>query len=465
MAVALQFDGKIVTAGYTGNAAGSSDVAVVRYNADGTLDSSFGAGGKVITTFGTGSIAYSVAIQPADQKIVIAGSVSNKFLLIRYNANGSLDTSFDGDGIVTTQLGNGDTATGVAMSLGGKIVAAGLTYNGANWDFGVARYNPDGSLDTTFDGDGKTTTAIGAAEDIANSVAIQADGKIVAAGDTYNSAGSNKDFAVVRYNVNGSLDTSFGGTGKVVTAIGTGDDIAFAVAIQPDGRIVAAGYGSDNILNVDFALARYNADGTLDTSFDSDGMVRTAVGPEGDAVRALAVQTDGKIVAAGYASSGTSGFAAARYNLSGSLDSNFGTSGIVVTPLGTQSSAYSAAIQPDGKIVAAGIASDTAKNNYDFAVVRYAAQCAPTAAHVVVSGWVLTAADRMPIGKARVTFRSPDGVTRMTTTNSFGYFTLPDIEVGSTYIVSTQAKGYTFSPRTISVVDAMAGFEVIARPN
>ena len=132
-----------------------------------------------------------------------------------------------------------------------------------------------GDLDTSFDSDGKVTTEVGSTFDVARSVAIQSDGKIVAAG--YSDNGSNDDFALVRYNTDGSLDASFDGDGKVTTAIGSGTDQAFSVAIQSDGKIVAAG-DSYNGSNDDFALVRYNTDGSLDTSFDSDGKVTTAIG-------------------------------------------------------------------------------------------------------------------------------------------------------------------------------------------
>ena len=154
-----------------------------------------------------------------------------------------------------------------------------------------------GDLDTSFDSDGKVTTAIGSAMTLLRSVAIQSDGKIVAAG--YSDNGSNYDFALVRYNTDGSLDTSFDSDGKVTTAIGSGNDSAFSVAIQSDGKIVAAGY-STTVVTDDFALVRYNTDGSLDTSFDSDGKVTTAIGSGDDDAFSVAIQSDGKIVAAGY---------------------------------------------------------------------------------------------------------------------------------------------------------------------
>jgi uncharacterized delta-60 repeat protein len=400
-AVAIQTDGKIVAAGASpsGLSIDTIDFALVRYNTDGSLDTSFGTGGKVTTDIGSGTdVALSVAIQ-SDGMIVAAGystNDSNDFALVRYKTDGSLDTNFGTGGKVTTAIGSvtgansclgvsycdgDDRARSVAIQSDGKIVAAGFSKSSREV-FALVRYDTDGSLDTSFDSDGKVTTEVGSGNDEAYSVAIQPDGKIVAAGD---STGSNNDFALVRYNTDGSLDTSFGTGGKVTTDIGSGDT-ASSVAIQSDGKIVAAGYsyiGSNN----DFALVRYKTDGSLDTNFDSDGKVTTDIG-SGDTAYSVAIQSDGKIVAAGTRGGGLGGndIALARYNTDGSLDTNFGTGGKVTTVVGTNDYAYSVAIQSDGKIVAAGGAGmDFGGNDFDISLVRYlgitppATPSAPTA--------------------------------------------------------------------------------------
>ena len=288
----------------------------------GDLDISFDGDGKVTTAVGSGNdYAYSVAIQ-SDGKIVVAGESGNSpgnrdFALTRYNANGSLDISFDGDGKVTTDFGSrfDDVAYSVAIQSDGKIVVAGYSLNsGGNWDFALTRYNANGSLDISFDGDGKVTTDFGGALDRAVSVAIQSDGKIVAAG--YSDNGSNRDFALTRYNSNGSLDTTFDGDGKVTTDFGS-IDTALSVAIQSDGKIVVAGYSGNTPFNWDFALTRYNSNGSLDTTFDGDGKVTTAIGISSDYAFSVAIQSDGKIVAAGYSDNGSSNrdFALTRYNV------------------------------------------------------------------------------------------------------------------------------------------------------
>ena len=324
-AVAVQADGKIVLAGYSHNGS-DNDFAVVRYDTDGSLDTGFSSDGKVTTPIGSSEdVSRSVAVQ-ADGKIVAAGystaSGINNFAVARYNADGSLDTGFHSDGKVTTAVGSGhDEARAVAVQSDGKIVAAGYGNN----DFAVVRYNADGTLDTGFHNDGTATTAIGSGADRAYSVAVQSDGEIVLAG--YSNNGSDDDFAVVRYNADGSLDTGFGTGGKVTTAIGSGIDIARSVAIQSDGKIVLAGY-SNNGSDDDFAVVRYNADGSLDTGFGTGGKVTTAIGSGTDIARSVAIQSDGKIVAAGYSGNY---FAVVRYNADGSLDTGFGTGGVVTT--------------------------------------------------------------------------------------------------------------------------------------
>jgi uncharacterized delta-60 repeat protein len=349
---------------------------------DGDLDNTFDGDGKVTTDVGSfRDEAYSVAIQ-SDGKIVVAGYSLNgsvyDFALTRYNSDGSLDTTFDGDGKVTTAVGSShDEAHGVAIQSDGKIVVAGFSDNGSNNDFALTRYNSDGSLDTTFDGDGKVTTDVGSSHDYAYSVAIQSDGKIVVAGYSVNGGSSN--FALTRYNSNGSLDTTFDGDGKVTTAVGSSADYAFSVAIQSDGKIVVAGY-SLNGSNYEFALTRYNSNGNLDTTFDGDGKVTTAVGSSDDFARGVAIQSDGKIVVAGSSvNGGSNNFALTRYNSNGSLDTTFDGDGKVTTAVGSSYDvAYSVAIQSDGKIVVAGASYNGNGSDWDFALTRYNVNLAPT---------------------------------------------------------------------------------------
>ena len=459
-AVAIQSDGKIVAAGHSpsGSSFDTVDFALVRYNTDGTLDTNFDSDGKVTTDIGSGAdVALSVAIQ-SDGKIVAAGysqnaSNNDDFALVRYNTNGSLDTTFDSDGKVTTAIGSvtttnclgveycsgDDRAHSVAIQSDGKIVAAGFSKSSKEV-FALVRYNTNGTLDTTFDSDGKVTTAIGSSRDFARSVAIQSDGKIVAAGDET----SNGDIALVRYNTDGTLDTNFDSDGKVTTDIGIGDN-AYSVAIQSDGKIVAAGFTYPGGGPADFALVRYNTNGTLDTSFDSDGKVTTDIG-SGDTAYSVAIQSDGKIVAAGTRGGGLEGndIALARYNTDGSLDTNFGTGGKVTTEVGTNDYAYSVAIQSDGKIVAAGGAGmDFSGNVFDISLVRYlgitpaATPSAPTAT--------------IGNGQATVTWTKPadngSAITGYTVTSSGGQTCTTSDANTLTCIVTglTNGTAYTFT--------------------
>jgi uncharacterized delta-60 repeat protein len=368
--VAVQSDGKIVVVGRSSNGS-NLDFAVVRYTTTGALDSTFGSGGKVTTAVGSGEdVPSAVAIQ-SDGKIVAAGYTSNgttsEFALVRYTTSGTLDSTFGTGGKVTTVIGSSSVATAVAIQSDGKIVAAGYSRIGSTHDFALVRYTTSGALDPTFGEAGVVTTAIGSGDDAAAGVAIQTDVKIVAAG--YASNRTNDDFALVRYTSAGVLDGAFGTGGKVTTPIGSSTDEAFAVAIQSDGKIVAAGIAIAS--GYDFALVRYTTTGALDPTFGSGGKVVTDFGSGTDSANALAIQSNGKIVAAGYAVvSSKLDFALARYTSTGALDPTFGTGGKVTTALGSGADeAYGVALQSDGKIVAAGLGSNG--SDQDFGVARY----------------------------------------------------------------------------------------------
>ncbi|WP_225801068.1 DUF11 domain-containing protein [Streptomyces sp. NK15101] len=288
LALALQPDGKTVAVGGSTDIAGNGTWAAARYNADGSLDTSFGDGGRVITDIDVDTIdaAYAVAVQ-SDGRIVAGGSSFGRWTLVRWNSSGALDPDFDGDGIVTGTFGTACCGIqDLALQPDGKIVAAG----GAN-GLALARYNPDGSLDATFDGDGRVTTGTGSAD----GVALQSDGRIVTAGKSGNT------FLVRRFTAAGAPDTSFDGDGVVTTAFGPEDGGAYDVALQSDGRIVAVGdYAGD------FALTRYNTGGSLDTGFSGDGKVTTDFGGPDDRATQVALQTDGRIVTAGLAGTAVS---------------------------------------------------------------------------------------------------------------------------------------------------------------
>src|SRR6266702_1946540 len=187
-------------------------------------------------------------------------------------APGDLDPTFGSGGKVTTPIGtSSDQPFAVAVQSDGKIVAAGESFNGSDFDFALARYTTAGDLDTTFNGTGKVITPIGSSSDRPYAVPLQSAGKLVAAGESFN--GSNFDFALARYTTAGDLDTTFNGTGKVITPIGSSDDHARALALQSDGKIVVVGSSYNSSSDYDFALARYTSAGALDTTFGAGGKV------------------------------------------------------------------------------------------------------------------------------------------------------------------------------------------------
>jgi uncharacterized delta-60 repeat protein len=335
--------------------------------AAGDPDPSFSGDGKQRTDFGAGFSGATAAVRQGDGKIVAVGTAGGNFLVARYNLDGSLDPNFSGDGRVQTNFTGADFANDVALQ-GNKIVVVGLsTANNGFGYFALARYNSDGSLDRNFSGDGKQTTLWGGSgEGGAFGAALQSDGKIVAVGTTNIHGSHTLDFALARYRLNGSLDPSFSGDGKQTLDLAFGEFAeAHGVAIQADGKIIAVG---DSFDFAGFALARFNPNGSLDTSFSGDGLQTTDFGV-GAVGRKVALQSDGKIVAVGRAGGD---FALARYNPGGSLDTSFSGDGLQTTDFlfGFDDRASDVAIQANGRIVAVGIAGGGATFD-DFGLARY----------------------------------------------------------------------------------------------
>ena len=391
-AVAVQADGKLIVVGqtYKHNDFSGEDFVVTRYNTDGTLDNTFGSGGRVRTDFpGLAAVPSSVVIQPDGQIVVTGGAFPlftflGNFELVRYNPNGSLDRSFGNGGIVTTTFPQGSYASAVALQPDGKIIAAGTVFvdfiigESSNTDFALARYNPDGTPDTTFGNGGQVSTDFAGLEDDAFSVLIQPDGKIVAVGSANNPA-TYYDFAAVRYLGNGTIDTTFGVAGKVSTDFGDQNfDRARSAALQPDGKIVAAGFAiSQNGGVQNFAVARYTSNGVLDTTFSGDGKNQIDFGSCCQSAYQVLLQSNGKIVTVGYANteSSDSDFLLARLNPRGSLDATFGVGGKVRTSFGDlNGGANGAALQSDGKIVAVGFQATFSNQWTNFALARYLSQ-------------------------------------------------------------------------------------------
>ncbi len=359
-AVAIAPDGKIVVVGTT-NVAGNNDIAVLRYNANGTLDTSFSSDGGTTTDVGaaTADTGSAVVVQP-DGKILVAGTTGGDIVVIRYNTDGSLDSFFSG-GKVVTNVGGTDVASSIVLQNDGKVVVGGTNDIGDFPDFSLVRYNADGTLDTSFSSDGKVDFGLGS-NDFCQAIALQADGKIVMAGYTDNS-GTN-DFAVARVTTTGALDITFDSDGTATTAF-SGDDRASSVVIQPNGAIVVAGSQQSGS---DIAIARYLSTGALDTTFSADGKQVIAFPVISDSsCNGLALQSDGKLLLAGITNAfGTNDFALARVNSDGNLDSTFATNGLfqLDISIGGSDQARAIALQADGRPIIAG------NSLTDMAVVR-----------------------------------------------------------------------------------------------
>ena len=367
--VLVQTDGKIVA---VGNADGFC--AVVRYDNLGNIDPTFGAGGMAFIGF-DGGLALDAVLQ-TDDKIVIVGRVGgiNSFAAFgigRLDANGNADATFNGGGLVLTDLsGNFDAATAVAIQTDGKIVVAGRA-NGLDLtsDFGIVRYNSSGVLDGTFGAGGITTTDFFGDKDGASDVAIQTDGKIVVAGSA--KSGAANGFALARYDAAGNLDAIFGAGGKVTGDYGGGNDTGNAFVIQTDGKIVVAGRAG-NITNSDFGARRFNTNGSADATYGSGGVRLIDFFGSGETANGLALQTDGKLIVAGTITNAaaTLDFGLARLDANGNLDAGFGAGGKVSTDfLSNDDGGGTLAVQTNGKILMGGFANNGSET--DFALARY----------------------------------------------------------------------------------------------
>jgi uncharacterized delta-60 repeat protein len=324
----------------------------------GTFDNDFDADGfSIFPVSGNTSSSKGVVIDQ-NGKIVMAGVSGTDpnfiFSIARLNPDGSLDNTFSTDGINTTAIMDNSTCNALALQPDGKIVTAGYSsYNSPVYDwFALARYNTDGSLDITFDNDGIVFNFFGDNDDRANDLIIQPDGKIIAAGSSYDVT-TQSDFALARFNSDGSLDNSFSFDGKVTTDFNSGDDAINSLVLQPDGKILAAGSSLDG--TIAFAVSRYNTDGTLDNTFSTDGRASFPTVSAVSTVNKMLLLPDGKIILVGELYNTNRDIIIMRINADGSADNTFGTNGVVThDPAGDNEYAYAAALQPDGKILVAG---------------------------------------------------------------------------------------------------------------
>lgn len=388
----------------------------------GSLDTTFGTGGKVVTNLGPNSSGHinSTALQP-DGKIISAGVISYDFGVIRYNTNGTQDQTFGtgGKAIASSQNNASDVVKKVLIQPDGKIVLVGTTYTSYdNDDILLARFNSNGSLDSTFGNNGVVFTTFGTDNDRANSAILLSDGKILVCGSAENSS-MLSDAILIRYNNNGTLDTTLNGTGFIKGLAGFGSvsdiiplvngqfilrcngtslmrlnsnfslDYSFGqnglvnnnsfgcsgIRIQNDGKIIMAGWVEPVLGLVDFAVRRFNSNGNVDSTFGTNG-ISTFDFQRRDYCLSMAIQNDGKILLGGWTDSYTTyaKFILVRFDTNGNVDTSFGSNGVTITDFGTFSQINSLIVQSDGKILAGGErAYEISSNNFkkDFALARY----------------------------------------------------------------------------------------------
>jgi len=367
----MQPDGKILQLGLVGG--GVTGWAVVRYNTDGSLDNSFGNGGKsfIQTPMSNVDFPSSIKVLPTG-KILLAGlmydAIGSNGGIVKLNSNGSIDQTFGTSGFVKTNPGAGGNFFDMEIQSDGKIICVGeygvLAMNNYS-DFAIVRYKADGTLDNTFSNDGIQNVDFGGYNDFAYSVFIQADGKIIVTGASNALNSPIYDIAAVRLQSNGSLDLSFGSNGKILTSIKQGQDFATDCIVQSDGNILIAGISNYDGKDHAFVM-RYLNNGTLDNTFGNNG-ISEFISPLSVGIFSISLQSNGKIIISGNAKNGNnSDFFICRFNTNGVLDQTFGNAGFVTTNFGTDSDVgRKSLIQADGKLVISGTAFN------QFAIARY----------------------------------------------------------------------------------------------
>ena len=368
MGVAIQSDGKIVTVGETNPTTANHNIALTRYTTSGALDTTFNGTGKKVTDLGGLDQGIGIAINQANGKIVVAGQTCNDASLdcdsvvLRYNKNGSLDKLFNTIGYRIDDFGGDDNGSfgAVAIQTDGKIVVGGYMNNttSGNYDFVVSRYTTTGALDNTFNKTGvKTVSFSGGLHEYINGMTIQPDGKIIVAGNSCNSEETKCNFAIARLNSNGTLDMTFNTTGKRIVDFGAVDR-GNSIALQTDGKIIMAGIKTTSTTS-NFALARLNPNGTMDTTFAGTGKKVIDISGSGKPNGATMVRIfpgANKFLAGGFSDGN---FALARFTSTGKLDLTFNSTGKVSIDFGGDESCRAFAVQPaDGKYVLVGFSFD-----------------------------------------------------------------------------------------------------------
>lgn len=364
--MAIDGTGNIVVAGNTIINSVTS-LLLARYSSAGVFDNSFGNNGVVTYLSGPQSNASAVAIDSSGNIVVAGNDGSNNIILLRYTTAGILDTSFGSGGVATLAIGDGSSTAAMVIDANDKIVVAGNSVINGIVNLFIARFNSDGTLDTSFGTSSGYTTITSNNSYSGTSLAIDLNAKLVVVGSVSTNNGS--DFLIVRFDTNGQLDTSFNTTGVVTTNInGNNQSNALSVVIDSFNRIVASGSTINNNNNTD-VVVRYNNDGSLDTAFgvNSDGIVTNSIGTNSKILASL-IDLNGNIFTGGFSDNN---FAVARYTVNGSLDTTFGQDGIVLTTINAGSQINAVALQADGRAVAGGLETEFSTQEQHVALVRY----------------------------------------------------------------------------------------------
>ena len=369
--IRIQPDGKIILSGTSFGASGFSSF-LARYNANGTLDATFGMNGMVVLPYSSASpfVLINDFIIAADGKLLVVGNSNwspSVIGVVRFNINGTVDTTFGTGGRITVPVGNRSVGLKILSQPDGKFVLVGFSIDPAN-DLVVARFNQNGTPDITFGSNGVVVTS----QHLRNSyeILIQPDGKYLIFGPA---ADGDLDFAVLRLGASGVPDPTFGTNGLTRTDIGNLDNWSGSMILQPDGKIVINGYNQSGVFLQSSSILRFNTNGTLDSAFGTNGIVMIGEpNPDGNAFSlTLALQANGKIINGG-SRNGT--FGISRYNSNGTLDAAFGNNGVATTILGTNlgfDAIFESILQPDGKLVVAGGVAVDADFVFDLGLARY----------------------------------------------------------------------------------------------
>lgn len=458
----IQPDGKIVAVGHANTNVSPQYFALARYNVDGSLDTSFGDNGKVLTDFDKTTVnegALAGVLQP-DGKIIAAGFVNvfspgeGYFALVRYNPNGSIDTSFGNNGRVRiSQRPHMHFVRAIALAPDGKIIVAGDYFTAlSTTETLVYRLDTSGSVDGSFGSQGRYASSHGSTMGDANlpkAMAVMPDGSIVIAG-TFNKNLSATDPVITRLTADGLPYPGFGSQGRLQFSTPNISDSFNGVTVTPDGRIVAVGTSDSR-----FHIVRMFGNGMLDISFSDDGQVTTQA-MLGTANSVFA-RPGGKLFVTGSGYENMTSFGAAAYNFNGSLDTSFSDDGMLVFNFGgTRTEATCATVDSLGRILIGGL------NNHDqFAIARL---YTPDPVAVTVDGRAMTEGG-IPLRNTVIVITDTAGQYRTTVTSALGYFMFDNVMTGQTYAVEALSKRHDFQSKVIGVNEAVRNLEFIGSPN